>query len=286
MPFPSFSHLPHEIRGLIVSKCDISTLSQYFKTAKWTREELRDNEWFWEIKTREDFSGLWEIEIQPEGWKSTYVYYRNKGGNEFLNCLYNDNIKRVQKLLGVGISPNFRFTFENGFSRHHSRRDTVLIGASLYGNLKIVEELLKSGANPNLQNLDGLTALITASDQGYRDIIQLLLKGGANLNLQNGKGETALMMASMRGYPITSIQLLEGGADPNIRDFDGKTALIWASEKGHTCIVRELLKGGADPNIRNEIGRTALEMMELRNHSQLAKRRKFTEIVDILKCWV
>ena len=99
---------------------------------------------------------------------------------------------------------------------------------------EVVRELLRAGANPNMQNSYGFTALMFASEYGHTKIVKLLLEGGANPNIQNS-------MSNYDNYMAPQAQPF----------YDwGWTALMYASAYGHTEIIDLLLQGGADPNIR------------------------------------
>jgi len=65
---------------------------------------------------------------------------------------------------------------------------------------KVVETLLKAGANPNFQTKDGMSALMTAAAQGQHEICSLLVSCGADVNLKNSMGLTALAIASAAGH--------------------------------------------------------------------------------------
>ena len=64
------------------------------------------------------------------------------------------------------------------------------------GHLKIVERLLKEGANPNLWDRDHTTALQFASASGKVEVISLLLDHGALIDHQDRSRRTALTLLS------------------------------------------------------------------------------------------
>ena len=63
---------------------------------------------------------------------------------------------------------------------------------------KIVELLIKAGANIDLQDSRGRTALYIASLIGHTGIVELLIKAGANIDLQDSRGRTAFDRAKTR----------------------------------------------------------------------------------------
>ena len=71
-----------------------------------------------------------------------------------------------------------------------------LNSAAGYGQLDVMDELLKRGANiDDKTNQYEYTALMTAVEWDQRNCVTHLLQEGANPNLKDKKGETALMIA-------------------------------------------------------------------------------------------
>src|SRR5438270_370032 len=98
--------------------------------------------------------------------------------------------------------------------------------AAIKTNADAVQVLLDNGADPNLQDEDGLTALmVTLSPDtwGFAEnvkpdakrmaIIKALLDKGADANAKNRIGSTALMGAVSCCHPDVVQVLLERGAD-------------------------------------------------------------------------
>jgi len=106
-----------------------------------------------------------------------------------------------------------------------------LIVACRENNISEVALVLSRGANINFVSEDGKTALSTASLCGNLKVVDFLLRNGADVNLeadvisivtggyleiQCGTGSTALMMAASKGYIKIVKLLLEYGADTTI----------------------------------------------------------------------
>ena len=81
---------------------------------------------------------------------------------------------------------------------------TPLIIASRKGDHKIVKQLLKAGARPDVRGPDGKTALVVALEEGQSKCVALLIKAGADVNIDCG--DTSLLnskqsdKASQSGY--------------------------------------------------------------------------------------
>lgn len=101
-------------------------------------------------------------------------------------------IKGVEKALELGVDVN---------EIPHGYFDPAL-SIAVYNNtknLKLIELLLKNGANPNEKDDTGYTPLMNASINGDKDIVELLLKYGANVNILYDDKHTALYFASENG---------------------------------------------------------------------------------------
>lgn len=124
---------------------------------------------------------------------------------------------------------------------------------------KVVELLLKSGADPNLLNDDFETPLFSViwgnQIEKPEELIQILVKGGADPNFS--LDETTLLH---RGLPSIETDekymelykmLFKYGADPNILDDQGKSLLHKICENSDifsTDILKFLIDRGADIN--------------------------------------
>jgi len=119
------------------------------------------------------------------------------------------------------------------------------------GYSKIVELLIRHGANVNTLNNFGETVLlyITGWGRGNPKIIELLIQAGAKVNARDHRRKTALInISNTRVYPniIESVELLiQAGANVHAKDRDNMTALLYATLKGKSKIVEILIREGA-----------------------------------------
>uniref|UniRef100_A0A8C1K6P7 Kinase D-interacting substrate 220a n=1 Tax=Cyprinus carpio TaxID=7962 RepID=A0A8C1K6P7_CYPCA len=170
---------------------------------------------------------------------------------------------------------------------------TALMLASEQGSLEIVQELIRRGANVNLDDivsssskhtqlsdttldiLGGWSALMWAAYKGRLEVAHLLLEKGANPNITGQYSVYPIIWAAGRGHAEIVQLLLQHGAKVNCSDKYGTTPLIWAARKGHYDCVMHLLENGANVDQEGANSMTALIV---------AVRGGFTEVVkELLK---
>jgi|GEM_PF-5728570 len=146
-----------------------------------------------------------------------------------------------------------------GSSEEIIDNSSALIWASYRGDPKVVELLLKQGANPNNQEIisflndrshkfsPGTTPLLTVPPL---PVLQELLSSGARPNIADLNGETPLMLAAIQGSYEKCFLLLKYGADPRSKDVGGSTASDYARMSGHhdlACWINEWHPGAPRP---------------------------------------
>lgn len=174
-------------------------------------------------------------------------------------CMYpNTDVKTVKLLVAHGAKLNIE---KNGSS--------PLSLAVRLRNPYVVRYLLKNGAKPNSDRLDGESLLmyllndyvwcnhIEKANGRLLRMIELFIKNGADVNFISPKtGRTCLMLAcSIHCYEIIKL-LIEKGANINDLDYRGASALYWAgmdnrwnpkADKNRTACY--LISKGAKDNI-------------------------------------
>lgn len=117
--------------------------------------------------------------------------------------------------------------------------------ASYFGHLDAVEYLIKAGAPINSPAHNELKAapIQSAAAAGYTKIVDLLLKYGADPNMREQGGYTPLHAAAQNGDVEMIKTLIYGGADLDTKSNDGKIPLDLALEAGHQEAAKLLQEG-------------------------------------------
>lgn len=180
------------------------------------------------------------------------------------------DVKTVQKLLHVGVSPNaHRPRRWSLVLRAHTGdlaeadypkilKSPVIVLAAETANRKIMKLLLENGALVDAEDIRGKTALMSAAASGSMPCVQLALDYGANINARTITGATSLRIAIQQNNPNVVALLLRKGANANQGDDDGYTALMEAGQLSSPAPIKMLLMHGANVNARDKWGRTPL----------------------------
>ncbi|XP_056151156.1 kinase D-interacting substrate of 220 kDa B [Lampris incognitus] len=144
---------------------------------------------------------------------------------------------------------------------------TPLMLAAEQGSLEIIQELIRRGANVNLDDVDCWSALISAAKEGHVDVVKELLDNSAYIEHRDMGGWTALMWAAYKGRVEVTKILLENGANPNTTGQQYSVyPIIWAAGRGHSDIVKLLLQHGAKVNCSDKYGTTPLIWAARKGH--------------------
>ena len=129
--------------------------------------------------------------------------------------------------------------------------DAPVADAAMRNDAEAVRSLLRSGADVNTAQGDGMSALHWAAHHGNLDMARVLVHAGANLEATTRVGAfTPLLVASMAGEAEAVEALLRAGADPQAATTTGETALHFAARGGSVASVEALVAAGADVDAR------------------------------------
>ena len=146
-------------------------------------------------------------------------------------------------LLGVGISIV-------GVPGTQKPPKEPLVWAARQGQTGTIADLVRSGADPNLQDdgPNGWTPLLHAVHKNQLGSVRALIAAGADPNGRGENGLTPLMLAAAQGEPEIVEELLAAGANPRLHGPLRWTALEQAVGNGNPRVVEALLR--KDPGLR------------------------------------
>ena len=142
------------------------------------------------------------------------------------------------------------------------------------GHIKVVEVLLKHGADPLVEKDGQVPPFLMACSQGKIEMVDLMLKycsTGQDLILcHDVYGQTCLHRCAqaINSSHIISY-LVEKGAKVNATDNKGQTPLMMSIIAGSLSGVNALLERGADVLIKDDSGRNALHHAVIRNRKKI-----------------
>lgn len=181
--------------------------------------------------------------------------------DDFFVAIKRDDVDTIRALLQRGFDPNTRNPDgEHGLAlairepslkvaallvempridleARNQHDESLLMLASLKGQLDLCQQLIAKGANVNKP---GWTPLHYASTHGHVDIMNLLLEHHAYIDAASPNGSTPLMMAALYGTPAAVKVLLEAGADPLLKNDQGLTAIDFAN-RGQRAEAAQLI---------------------------------------------
>ncbi len=181
---------------------------------------------------------------------------------------------RLYSGLVVGLAVAVALLWAASSMYQRGRRD-ALVEAANGGNLKLVQDLLADGVDPNARGsrINTETALMRAAANGHAEIVRALLDHGADVDARHRgegmlHGRTALFFAIDNRHDAQTIDLLlERGADVKAKDRQGETLLVVALKRDLPAVALRLLERGADVNVTDLFGRPAIVLAVERVHS-------------------
>lgn len=187
----------------------------------------------------------------------------------------------VAAAVAAGKTEVLTFLLKHGSIGDTKNIESLFISSARSGEIALVEEFLRMGANVNHQDADGESALMAAVKSGKIDVVRLLLKRGANLDSSDSTGRTPLIHAAQSGCVDTCEELISAGADVNAIDSRGNTPLMWSILMGHQNVTLQLIEKNADVSIRNAANKNALYMAAFTPETVRQLIQKNARIVEI-----
>ena len=144
---------------------------------------------------------------------------------------------------------------------------TPLWCASVAGKVKVVEVLVRHGADVNSVSDTGSTPVRSACFMTHLDIVKLLVGSGADIQRPNYNGGTCLIN-SVQSVELCEF-LLRNGAHVNAQDIQSKTALHYAIQEHRFETTKLLLQYGADPFLESKHKDDALQTACLKGAAEI-----------------
>lgn len=158
---------------------------------------------------------------------------------------------------------------------------TPLHEACIQGNVKMIELLMKLGADDTIKNNKGETPAHMAVQKKIfhkeikSDVRVKMLEALDAVDIPEDDGKTPLLLAQLQDYgtavDVTNA-LLDREVDINHTDNNGNTALLLHADRHcNKDIIKALIRAGADINAKNKNGDTALHFALEHGNSEAAR---------------
>ncbi|KAL3926709.1 MAG: hypothetical protein SGPRY_003177, partial [Prymnesium sp.] len=173
------------------------------------------------------------------------------------------DLEKIKLLLASGASVN---TLDH--DRRGGTRSCLHLAAST-GNLKVVQALLRSKADPRACDRWLATPLFLAIREGHKVVFNAIHEAGGNVRLDEASASNELARMARLGNIKGIKMLLDGGANVNAANYDGRTCLHLAGSCGSLLVVEALLSHGCDVNFRDRWGATPLAAAVHEGHANV-----------------
>ncbi|WP_297249098.1 ankyrin repeat domain-containing protein, partial [uncultured Brachyspira sp.] len=211
-------------------------------TAEISESGIEVSEWdleaFNELKNVKDAQSL-------KSWEEKH------GERSLIMALQYGDKKMVTELLSYGVNVDQTYV----------DNDSPLKTASAKGDLELVKEFIKRGANVNFRgegNIDALHSAVMSTNENSLKIMKELLDAGAEVDVEYGWEEPVPILLETIGVDESKCDLekfkmlAEYGADINYDSY-GYPLIRYAVNAGRLDIVKYLVSKGIDPAMKYEL---------------------------------
>ena len=219
-------------------------------TAEISESGIEVSEWdleaFNELKNVKDAQSLKSWDAQSlKSWEEKH------GERSLIMALQYGDKKMVTELLSYGVNVDQTYV----------DNDSPLKTASAKGDLELVKEFIKRGANVNFRgegNIDALHSAVMSTNENSLKIMKELLDAGAEVDVEYGWEEPVPILLETIGVDESKCDLekfkmlAEYGADINYDSY-GYPLIRYAVNAGRLDIVKYLVSKGIDPAMKYEL---------------------------------
>ena len=145
---------------------------------------------------------------------------------------------------------------EDNFVYEPKFENYAIIYAARNNHIKLIQDLIKKGANLNIRDKNGFSPLYVAIKNNHKKILNLLFKYGAGFSIDKKTGNTYLHDAAEKqdlkmAKILTKLKFQKRNYDLNKKNLAGKTPFDIAFENKNIYMMRYLLENGAEINLDN-----------------------------------
>ncbi|CAG2243670.1 unnamed protein product [Mytilus edulis] len=151
---------------------------------------------------------------------------------------------------------------DGSLQANYHRTLDPLNAACYYGLLQVVELLVQSGIDVNLDNYHEFPVYV-ATYNGYYEI------SGSDINLCDVYGKSPLLASIETGHFDIVKLLVDYGCKINSQLTGNSLPLTSALMQGNVEIATYLIQTGADYNMQNEYGVTSIQLALWKNHTEI-----------------
>ncbi|MEI0446167.1 ankyrin repeat domain-containing protein [Brachyspira intermedia] len=198
----------------------------------------------WDLEAFNDLKNVKDAE-------SLKSFEEKHGERSLIMALQYGDKKMVTQLLSYGANVDQTYV----------DNDSPLKIASAKGDLELVKEFIKRGANVNFRgegNIDALHSAVMSTNENSLKIMKELLDAGAEVDVEYGWEEPVPILLETIGVDESKCDLekfkmlAEYGADINYDSY-GYPLIRYAVNAGRLDIVKYLVSKGIDPAMKYEL---------------------------------